>query len=489
MFFCIRCSHIILMLIFATASLSGADTITYREAVKNALNNSARVRVKMEDINISDATYRQNFAGMYPEISANGRLEKYENLDKRNDMGIKTVSSEIVGGDSNAWRSSIYLWGQYYLSHWYKKRFEATYYEKLRDASVYECDSEVKKLIQDLTEAFGAVAERKIRIKYTTYILKLLQDVLSLKENAFAAGQVSYEEVLKVDMEIAKTEKEISSLRKEFIEHLERLYSYMGKIYSDDLDIEEFVSDGKKQISKRLELVEETPEYKARMMEFEAEKFKAKASANNYWPDISLYGRYDYYGSNPDSPDSSVRDIRETAYAAGIMINLPLFDGGVRKWERKKNLHELKKREESIKVVMEEKGRDIKTLHAGYAELSKSLRHYRKLAEQYDKMLNITKKAHGFGERSVTDIMEMEIDVLTVERDLKIVEHAMAVYEKRLVLEADPPQGFDLLAMDAFSGDSIPTHLLTLEALRGYLRHLAPQGLLAVHITDRKSVV
>ncbi len=437
MFFCIRCSHLMLVLIFATVALSRADMLTYREAVKNTLNNSARVRVKMEDINISDATYRQNFAALYPEISANGRLEKYENLDKRNDLGIKTVSSEIVGGDSNAWRSSVYLWGQYYLSHWYKKRFEATYYEKLRDASVYECDAEVKKLVRDLTEAFGAVAERKLRIRYTSDILKLLERVLSLKKSAFAGGQVSYEEVLKVDTEVADTEKEISSLRKEFKEYLERLYSYMGKIYDEDVDFEEFVSDGKKQITKIKELVEETPEYRARMMELEAEKFKAKAAANNYWPDISLYGRYDYYGSNPDSPDSSVRDIRETAYTAGILINLPLFDGGVRKWERKKNLHELKKREESIKVIIEEKGRDIKTLHAGYAELSKSLKHYRKLSEQYDKMLNITKKAHGFGERSVTDIMEMEIDVLTVERDLKMTEYAMAVYEKRLELETD----------------------------------------------------
>lgn len=60
-----------------------------------------------------------------------------------------------------------------------------------------------------------------------------------------------------------------------------------------------------------------------------------------------------------------------------------------------------------------------------------------------------------------------------------------ALGDGRLVLEAEPPQSFDLLVMDAFSGDSIPTHLLTLEALQGYLRHLAPQGVLAVHITNR----
>ena len=43
----------------------------------------------------------------------------------------------------------------------------------------------------------------------------------------------------------------------------------------------------------------------------------------------------------------------------------------------------------------------------------------------------------------------------------------------------------DLLAMDAFSGDSIPAHLLTLEAMQTYLRHLKPDGILAVHITNR----
>ena len=55
----------------------------------------------------------------------------------------------------------------------------------------------------------------------------------------------------------------------------------------------------------------------------------------------------------------------------------------------------------------------------------------------------------------------------------------------RLMLEADPPQHFDLLAMDAFSGDSIPAHLLTLEAMQAYFGQLKPEGLLAVHITNR----
>ena len=46
-------------------------------------------------------------------------------------------------------------------------------------------------------------------------------------------------------------------------------------------------------------------------------------------------------------------------------------------------------------------------------------------------------------------------------------------------------QGYDLLVLDAFSSDSIPMHLLTKEAFDIYLPHLAPQGALAVHVSNR----
>lgn len=57
--------------------------------------------------------------------------------------------------------------------------------------------------------------------------------------------------------------------------------------------------------------------------------------------------------------------------------------------------------------------------------------------------------------------------------------------DARLSLEKEPPQSFDLLAVDAFSGDSIPAHLLTREAMAIYLRHLKEDGVLAFHVTNR----
>src|SRR5579862_6070071 len=61
----------------------------------------------------------------------------------------------------------------------------------------------------------------------------------------------------------------------------------------------------------------------------------------------------------------------------------------------------------------------------------------------------------------------------------------VALGDARLSLQREAPQGFDLLTIDAFSSDSIPVHLLTIEALDLYLRHVKPEGLIAFHTSNR----
>jgi hypothetical protein len=62
----------------------------------------------------------------------------------------------------------------------------------------------------------------------------------------------------------------------------------------------------------------------------------------------------------------------------------------------------------------------------------------------------------------------------------------VAMGDARLSLEKEPDQNFDVLAVDAFSSDSIPVHLLTKEAMDLYFRHVKnPDGILAVHISNR----
>lgn len=62
---------------------------------------------------------------------------------------------------------------------------------------------------------------------------------------------------------------------------------------------------------------------------------------------------------------------------------------------------------------------------------------------------------------------------------------SVAPGDARLVLEREPAQNFDLIAVDAFSGDAIPIHLLTREALVIYRRHMRAGGALLFHISNK----
>ncbi|MDB5464462.1 MAG: putative spermine/spermidine synthase protein [Phenylobacterium sp.] len=57
--------------------------------------------------------------------------------------------------------------------------------------------------------------------------------------------------------------------------------------------------------------------------------------------------------------------------------------------------------------------------------------------------------------------------------------------DARLTLTHQPAHIFDILLIDAFSSDAVPTHLLTVQAVRGYLTHLKPDGVLILHLSNR----
>ncbi len=91
----------------------------------------------------------------------------------------------------------------------------------------------------------------------------------------------------------------------------------------------------------------------------------------------------------------------------------------------------------------------------------------------------------------VMRVYEIDPEMIAIARDYftfirdSQAEIQAVLGDARLSLERETPQSFDLLAIDAFSGDAIPAHLLTVEAFDVYLRHLKPDGLLLVHATNR----
>ena len=87
---------------------------------------------------------------------------------------------------------------------------------------------------------------------------------------------------------------------------------------------------------------------------------------------------------------------------------------------------------------------------------------------------------------------EIDPEVIRIARDPRRFEFLsrcapempVVTGDARLTLEASPDR-YDLIVLDAFSSDTIPVHLLTREAVAGYLSKLAPHGVIVAHISNR----
>jgi len=82
---------------------------------------------------------------------------------------------------------------------------------------------------------------------------------------------------------------------------------------------------------------------------------------------------------------------------------------------------------------------------------------------------------------SVVDIAKREFSYMSdTAAKLEIV-----VGDGRLALEREAQRGYDILGIDAFSGDSIPMHLITREAMAVYVKHIKPDGAIVFQATNR----
>ena len=81
------------------------------------------------------------------------------------------------------------------------------------------------------------------------------------------------------------------------------------------------------------------------------------------------------------------------------------------------------------------------------------------------------------------DVTRFAKNNFTFLRDSK-AELQIVEADARLALEREQPNHFDLLILDAFTGDAISRHLLTREAMALYLSHLRPGGALAINVSN-----
>jgi SAM-dependent methyltransferase len=121
----------------------------------------------------------------------------------------------------------------------------------------------------------------------------------------------------------------------------------------------------------------------------------------------------------------------------------------------------------ALRFCCEDRARNIGVIGLGVGTLAAYGR-----AGDHIRFYDINPAVPGIAQNTFTYIRDSAAQIQIVEGDA------------RNSLAQEPPQQFDVLVVDAFSGDAIPIHLLTTEALALYRRHLKPNGILAFHISN-----
>jgi len=412
-------------------SLCFAETFNYEKILRFAIENSPVVKAKFYDIGISSLSYKQSCANILPQISVGSRAEKFENLTKT--TGFITAGGQVIGGQPDEWRTAIYLSGEYYLSNWYKKLPEIKYYKTLKHYSIYDCQTELKKLIKDVIDAYSALIEANIKLKYSNTVLNQLKEVHNLKKSMYEKGEISYEELLKTEAEIEAMLKEQTELKRQFSIALLRISELTGRKFSIEDSFQEI--NLKEDFNFTEPDIETFPEFKAQLKQKEALEERLKIAKRNFLPDVVLYTRYDLYGSSYYNFRESLDNLQKTAFTAGIFLTMPIFDGGRLYWEKEKSFLELKKQEERIKQLKQEKSREIESFYLSYTELKNALKRYENLINYYKKIFDITEKAYTLGEKSKLEILETKKDIASIQRDMKVTENSLANLEKKLEIE------------------------------------------------------
>ena len=427
------------IVLFFSTTIAIAETLTYRDTLKLAIDNSYDLKMSALDIDISKAELKATRADLYPTLYTQVNTEYNNGLG--NTANINYVGNTVVSSYTQ-YRNLASVGLSYNLFDFGvigKKVFIA---KKDVEQKKVLVDLQLKDLKLKVLELYTKTLQYSDEIKTKAEILKVYEEMFSAKERLFQAGTSDKISVMDEAVKIARTQDDIRNSELELKKSLKDLSAYTMQKYNPSnievLDFEELniqtnivpignfsplneplkakVAEDKVDLAFNPEKSLECKYY-----DFEIEKKKAELEMykRQRMPSFKFYTNYLMYGQDPDQYMQAFSSFKQASLAFGISGSFAFFDGFKNKASKEKAALEIKK----IQLEKEKKLTEIATnyekSYASYESYSEELTSKKQLLSKVQEKLTALERMSQNGLIPRNDILEGKAELLTQEFELE----------------------------------------------------------------------
>lgn len=399
---------------------TGLNSFSFDALLEHTLANSPSLNLTRLDVQSARNELEYQKASRYPELGINANSEYAKRYGARYNsvqIGDDSLVSQSGYGNSVSLvlRQDIFKFGADELA------IEAAE-ENIKQADLKKCSAYMDSSIK-LLELYDEALGYKNRIEIYERLKDAYEMLYIYEKRLSGAGELSKTVLADQAIALADTSYELSQLQLNANNALNKIYSLSGvKIpnvfYLSDLG-------GANSINSDFVPFEDSVIAKGFDHELAANELSMRSQERLYYPTVSLYGRYDLYGSDRDDFSRAGKDVKRHGYRAGLTVHMSLFDGGKRAAQIKEkqiNKERILSKKEEAKLEYEKQIADLKLFLSKKDEYDKILSNSSKISKD---ILTMQKRLNAGNESSKIDVLNSLI--ASLKKELALKDHAQKV--------------------------------------------------------------
>lgn len=407
---------ITIFLLFLAVSSTRAETLSFTDILKQAINNSYDLKVATVDVGISEAGIKEARAEYFPAIN----LGYNAGYDRDLSGGGSTITpvGDSVMLNSTRYQSSASAGLQYNLFDFGARGKKLKIAKKDKDQKQTRYSISMRDLKLQLADTYTETL-----LNYKEYItnkelLGLNNELFIMQERLFESGKAPKSELIDQALAVARITSKIDDIAKKYQKSLEDLSFYTGREYNiDNLELlyleppgvepvrleknELDVSNIVKNQSPKLEIeavktdfldIENLPEYKYYQLEIEKKEAELSILNRQRLPQFKFFTNYYLYGDHRGDYWRTLGELEHTILSFRISSTLPVFTGFKNTAQREKAKLEIEK----LKLQRDKK---LEQLKSYYQKMYQESRDYDTVLCNQERSLELVKEKIAVLER------------------------------------------------------------------------------------------